>query len=78
MVNPDSTDADPSPLLNVTTLANAVGSMVVTAAPPLLVTVIFLPRKVMFSAYVPGSTSTTSPLTAALMAAWMVGKSAGT
>jgi len=46
--------------------------MVVTAAPPELVTVMALPLKLMFSLYVPGATRTVSPLLAALIPDCMV------
>src|SRR5262245_46160230 len=52
--------------------------MVVTGAPPELRTVMALPLELMGSLYVPGYTMMTSPLEAALIAAWMVEKSVGT
>lgn len=53
-------------------------STVVTAAPSELITVMFLPWKLMDSKYKPGATSTVSPFWAAKIAVCMVGASAGT
>jgi hypothetical protein len=45
----------------------------VTVGPEVLLTVIALPRKSMFSKYVPAATTTVSPLRHASIADWIVG-----
>src|SRR5688572_14545902 len=77
-VNPVSTALRFSAVPNVTTGPARLPSMMVTAGPCSLATVIALPRKSMFSTYVPGATRTMSPGTAASIACWMVAASAGT
>src|SRR5688572_24650425 len=77
-VKPRSTAARPSPELKVTTVPPRAPSMIVTAGPPSLTTVTAFPRKFRRSGYVPGATATVSPFRVTLMAAWMVGWSAGT
>lgn len=78
MVNPLRTELLPSFVSKTTTAAIPPPLIVVTDGPPELVTVIALPLKLMFSYYVPGATSTVSPLEAALIAAWIVGWPVGT
>jgi hypothetical protein len=68
-VNPLGTELAVSFEEKVTTDATPPPSMMETFAPPELVTVIALPLKLIFSLYVPGDTSTVSPLAAALMPA---------
>ena len=68
-----STAAAVSAVEKLTTGARLEPSMVVTLGPWALWTAMSLPLKSMFSKYVPGATNTVSPLTDALMAAWMVG-----
>ena len=67
-VNPSSTALRFSPEAKVTTEPARLPSMMVTSGPCSLATVIAFPRKVMFSTYVPGETSTVSPAAAASIA----------
>ena len=73
MVKPFNTEAAVSLLTNRTTVWTFPPSMVVTALPFTLVTVIALPLKLMFSTYVPSETRTVSPSFAASIPPWIVG-----
>src|SRR6185369_1474621 len=77
-VKPSSTDAFVSPEAKITTDPAWLPSMIVVPGPASLRTVIALPWKLIFSKYVPGATSTVSPLLAVVIAPWIVGWSAGT
>ena len=72
IVKPSSWAATDSPLTNRTTVApDACPSRIVTAGPPVLLTMTSLPEKSIV-AYVPGLTRIVSPGDAALIAAWIV------
>ena len=74
IVNPSRTVLGPSPLTHLTTLSfKPVASIVVTFGPPELRTMIALPLKLIVSKYVPGATTTSSPLVEASIADWIVG-----
>src|SRR6266545_3824558 len=78
IVNPLRTGVWPAPATILTTPPDWFPSMIVAAGPSVLSTVISLSRKSIRSTYVPGETRTVSPLTAASIAAWIVGWSWGT
>src|SRR5262249_39272582 len=72
-VKPLRTEAAPSPELKVATESSWPPSMTVTEDPPSLITVMALPRNLMFSEYTPGATRTVSPGAAAAIADWIAG-----
>src|SRR6266511_5324147 len=78
IVNPLRTGVWPALATILTTPPDWFPSMIVAAGPSVLSTVISLSRKSIRSTYVPGETRTVSPLTAASIAAWIVGWSWGT